>query len=76
MLIKAKIYWSDLYVSQIALKIQDLHVKTSYPKVVCIWTPKTIDFPFVLNGKLIAFSAPVFKHIRVNYMPFPDIINY
>ena len=30
-----------------------------------MWTPKTINFPFVPNGKLMVFRCPIFKHIRV-----------
>ena len=30
-----------------------------------IETPKTINFPFVPNWKLIAVGVPIFKHLRV-----------
>ena len=28
-------------------------------------TPKTINFPFVPNGKLMVLGVPIFKHFRV-----------
>ena len=31
-----------------------------------IRTPKTINFPFVPNGKSMVLGIPIFKHIRVN----------
>ena len=34
-------------------------------KCLNIGTPKTINFPFVPNGKLMIFSVPVFEHIII-----------
>ena len=33
--------------------------------VTLIETPGTINFPFVLNGKLMVLGVPIFKYIRV-----------
>ena len=33
-----------------------------------IGSPKTINFPFVSNGKLMIIGVPIFKHIRVCYI--------
>ena len=30
-----------------------------------IGTPKTINFPFVLNGKLMVLGVPIFEHIII-----------
>ena len=30
-----------------------------------IGTPKTINFPFVPNGKLMILGVPIFKHIII-----------
>ena len=35
------------------------------PMCLSIGTPKTINFHFVPNGKLMFLGVPVFKHIRV-----------
>ena len=32
-----------------------------------IGTPKTINFPFGTNGKLMALGVPILKHIRVSH---------
>ena len=32
-------------------------------KCLSIGTPKTINFPFVPNGKLTVLSVPIFKHM-------------
>ena len=34
-------------------------------KYLSIGTPKTINFPFVPNGKLMVLGVPVFEHIIV-----------
>ena len=34
---------------------------------LCTGTPKTINFPFVTNGKLIVFGVLIFKLIRVTF---------
>ena len=34
-------------------------------KCCSIGTPKTINFPFVPNGKLLIFRCPIIKHVRV-----------
>ena len=34
-------------------------------KCLCIGTPKTINFPFVPNGKLIVLGVPIFEHIII-----------
>ena len=34
-------------------------------KCLSIGTPKTINFPFVPNGKLMFLGVPVLKHFRV-----------
>ena len=34
-------------------------------KCLSIGTPKTIDFPFVPNGKLMVLGVPIFEHIRL-----------
>ena len=36
-----------------------------YPKVLSIGTPKSMNFPFVPNGKLMVLGVPIFKHIGV-----------
>ena len=36
-------------------------------KCLSIGTPKTSNFPFVPNGKLLVLGVPIFKHIRVGY---------
>ena len=33
-----------------------------------IGTPKTINFPFWTNGKLIVVGVPIFEHFRVLYL--------
>ena len=33
-------------------------------KCLRIGTPKTINFPFVPNGKLMMIGVPIFKHFR------------
>ena len=41
---------------------------TSYQhtlKCLSIWTPKTINFLFGTNGKLMVLGVPVFEHISV-----------
>ena len=40
-------------------KIQEV----DYPKMLRIGTPKTINFPFVSNGKLMFLGVPIYKHI-------------
>ena len=35
-----------------------------------IGTPKTINFPFGTNGKLMVLSAPILKHFRVSEYVF------
>ena len=45
-------------------------------------TPKTINFPFGTNGKLMVLGVPIFKHFRVylewfkviKQTPFPIMI--
>ena len=32
-----------------------------YPEVLKYGTPKTINFPFIPNGKLMALYVPIFK---------------
>ena len=34
-------------------------------KCLSIGTPKTINFPFVPNGKLMVFRVPTFEHIII-----------
>ena len=34
-------------------------------KCLGIGTPKTLNFPFVPNGKLMVLGVPIFKHFRV-----------
>ena len=34
-------------------------------KCLNIGTPKTINFPFVPNGKLMILSVPIFEHIII-----------
>ena len=34
-------------------------------KCLNIGTPKTINFPFVSNGKLMIFGVPIFEHIII-----------
>ena len=34
-------------------------------KCLGIGTPKTLNFPFVQNGKLMVLGVPIFKHFRV-----------
>ena len=34
-------------------------------KVLKYWTPKTVNFPFFPNGKLMVLGVPIFKHFRV-----------
>ena len=34
-------------------------------KCLNIGTPKTINFPFVPNGKLMVLGVPIFKHIII-----------
>ena len=35
------------------------------PKSAFIGTPKTVNFPFVPNGKLMFLDVPILKHTRV-----------
>lgn len=39
-------------------------IQTVYPNVLNE-TPKTIHFPFELNGKLMALGASILKHFRL-----------
>ena len=43
------------------------------------WEPKTINFPFGTNGKLIILGVPVLENIRVTSSPqcvsSPDLFN-
>ena len=34
-------------------------------KCLSIGTPKTINFPFVPNGKLMVLGVPIFEHIII-----------
>ena len=34
-------------------------------KCLSIGTPKTINFPFVPNGKLMVLDVPIFEHIII-----------
>ena len=34
-------------------------------KCLSIGTPKTINFPFVPNGKLMVLGVPIFEHIKI-----------
>ena len=34
-----------------------------------IGTPKTINFPFGTNGKLMVLGVPILKHFRVDGLP-------
>ena len=34
-------------------------------KCLSIETPKTINFPFVPNGKFMAIGVPIFEHIVI-----------
>ena len=40
----------------------------TYPNVLSIGTPKTINFPFVPNGKLTVLGVPLFEHIMISVM--------
>ena len=45
-------------------KQQHIHLHTvNTLKCVSIGTPKTINFPFGTNGKLMILGVPIFKHI-------------
>ena len=36
------------------------------PRCLSNGTPKTINFPFVPNGKFMGLGVPILKHIRVS----------
>ena len=41
-------------------------LKSKYTlKCSSIGTPKTINFPFVPNGKLMVLGVPIFEHIKI-----------
>ena len=40
-------------------------VVRKYPKMLIIGAPKTMNFPFVPNGKFMVLGVPILKHIKV-----------
>ena len=47
---------------------------STYLKCLRIGTPKTIDFQFLPNGKLMLLDVPIFKHIRVLFIAVVNMI--
>ena len=49
------------------INILSIYIHGSIYTLLClsIGTPKTINFPFVPNGKLVVLGVRIFKHIRV-----------
>ena len=41
-----------------------------------IGTPKTINFPFGTNGKLMVLDVPILKHFRVFMAMVPSNLNF
>ena len=68
---------SPLFEFQLPRNISGTDFGTGYGGTVCgfhtrpclsIGTPKTINFPFVPNGKLMVLGVPIFKHFRVCFL--------
>ena len=48
------------------LSCANILIYTCCLKCISIRTLKTINFSFVLNGKLMVLGVPLFKHIRIS----------
>ena len=44
-------------------------------KCLSIRTPKTINFPFVPNGKLMVLGVPIFEHI-ISSLQYAQLLGY
>ena len=46
------------------LQVSSVLVSASTLKCLSIGTPKAINFPFGINGKLMVLGVPILEHIR------------